>query len=178
MKNHHYFLKGLALASFLSLGVNQSLAQEENRLSNVKIVSYQRETKLPNFIRFPETQNIAPDKFVEWAVYALNLPSTSTLKAYSVENDNIGFTHTRYKQYANGYPVEGTQLITHYRNGKIQTVNGEYYQNLTSSFSASLSEENALQFALKKVNAKKYKWENKEEEALKRQVNNDPNFTY
>ena len=178
MKNNNYFLKGLAFASLLSFGINQSLAQEQTRLGNVKVVSFHRETKLPNFIRFTEAQNIAPDKFVEWASYALNLPSTSTLKAYSVENDNIGFTHTRYRQYANGYPIEGTQLITHYRNGKLQTVNGEYFQNINSSFSASLAEENALQFALKKVNAKKYKWDNEAEEAQKRKELNDPNFTY
>jgi len=178
MKNNNYFLKGLAFISLLSLGINQSLAQEETRLGNVKVVSYQRETKLPNFIRFTEGQNIAPDKFVEWATYAFNLPSTSTLKAYSVENDKLGFTHTRYKQYANGYPVEGTMIITHALNGKLKTVNGEYFQNMSSSFSASLAEENALQFALKKVNAKKYKWDNAAEEAQKRKQLNDPNFTY
>lgn len=178
MKNNNYFLKGIAFASLLGLGINQSFAQEETRLGKVKVVSYHKETKLPNFIRFTETQSIAPDKFVEWATYAFNLPSTSTLKAYSVENDKLGFTHTRYKQYANGYPVEGTMLITHTLNGKLKTVNGEYFQNLSSSFSASLSEADALQFALKKINAKVYKWENKEIEAQKRKTLNDPNFTY
>ncbi|HXD92539.1 MAG TPA: hypothetical protein VNX01_04960, partial [Bacteroidia bacterium] len=178
MKNNNYFLKGLAFISLFGLGINQSFAQEQTRLGNVKVVSYHQETKLPNFIRFTEAQNVAPDKFVEWATYAFNLPSTSTLKSYSVENDELGFTHTRYKQYANGYPVEGTQLITHYRNGKLQTVNGEYFQNMSSSYSASLSEADALQFALKKVNAKKYKWDNEAEEAQKRKELNNSNFTY
>src|ERR1700757_342961 len=178
MKNNNYFLKGLAFASLLGLGINQSFAQEQTRLGKVKVVSYHKETKLPNFIRFTEEQNIAPDKFVEWASYAFNLPSTSTLKAYSVENDKLGFTHTRYKQYVNGYPEEGTMLITHTLNGKLKTVNGEYFQNLSSSYSASLSEADALQLALKKVSAKKYKWDNKEIEAQKRKELNDPNFTY
>ncbi len=178
MKNNNYFLKGLAFISLFGLGINQSFAQEQTRLGNVKVVSYHQETKLPNFIRFTEAQNVTPDKFVEWATYAFNLPSTSTLKSYSVENDELGFTHTRYKQYANGYPVEGTQLITHYRDGKLQTVNGEYFQNMSSSYSASLSEADALQFALKKVNAKKYKWDNEAEEAQKRKELNNSNFTY
>ena len=178
MKNNHYFLKGIAFASLLNISVQQSLAQEQTRLSGAKAVSYQRDTKLPNFIRFSEEQNITSENFVDWAVYSLNLPSTSTLKPYSVEKDELGFTHTRYKQYANGFPIEGTMVITHSKDGKLRSVNGDYLQSMSSSFSASLSEESALQDALKKVNAKKYMWENTTFEKQKQESLNDPNFTF
>jgi Zn-dependent metalloprotease len=166
-----------AIAAFADFGLSELYAQDSGlRLTGAKAVSYQQETGLPNFIRFDEAQNLTQDKFVDWAVYALNLPGTSTLKAYSVESDELGFTHTRYRQYANGFPVEGTQLITHNVNGRLRSVNGDYIQNMSSSFSASLSEASALQHALKKVHAKVYRWENKAEEAQRREA--DPNFTY
>jgi Zn-dependent metalloprotease len=175
-KNNYHFIKGLAFAGFLTIGVQASFAQEQTRLTGTKTISYHHETKLPNFIRFDEEQDITQDKFVDWAAYALKLPATSTLKVYSIEKDALGFTHTRYQQYANGYPVEGTQVITHNLNGRLRSVNGDYFQNIRSSFSASLSEASALQHALKKVNAKVYRWENKAEEAQRRET--DPNFTY
>ena len=178
MKNNIHLLLGLASACFSGLGLQTSFAQEPTRLTGTKVVSYQLETNLPNFIRFNEEQTITQEKFVDWAVYALNLPSTSTLKAYSVEKDELGYTHTRYQQYANGFPIEGTQLITHNLNGRLRSVNGEYVQNMNASFSASLSETDALQHALKKVNAKVYKWENKAEEVQRKEAFHDPNFTY
>jgi Zn-dependent metalloprotease len=176
MKNNNYLLKGIAFAGLLSIGVQPLFAQEQARLAGAKAISYQRETKLPNFIRFSDEQNITSENFVDWAVYSLNLPSTSTLKSYSVEKDELGFTHTRYKQYANGFPVEGTMVITHSKDGKLRSVNGDYLQSMSSSFSASLSEASALQNALNKVNAKKYMWENTAFEKQKQET--DPNFTF
>ncbi|MEO8762456.1 MAG: M4 family metallopeptidase [Bacteroidia bacterium] len=176
--NNTSILKSLALAGVLAIGSQQINAQEQVRLAGAKVVSYQRDTKLPNFIRFSDEQNITSENFVDWAIYAFNLPSTSTLKPYSVEKDELGFTHTRYKEYANGFPVEGSMVITHSKNGKIKTVNGDYYQTLNSSYSASLSEANALQYALKKVNAQKYMWENTAFEQQERENTNNPNFTF
>ena len=144
MKNNNYFLKGIAFTSLLSIGVQQLFAQEQTRLAGAKAVSYHSETKLPNFIRFSEEQKISSENFIDWAAYSLNLPSTSTLKPYSVEKDELGFTHTRYKQYANGFPIEGTMVITHSKEGKLRSVNGDYLQNINSSYAASLSEASAL----------------------------------
>jgi Zn-dependent metalloprotease len=174
--NNKTILKSLAIAGILTIGGGHTSAQEQVRLAGAKVVSYQRETKLPNFIRFNDEQNITSENFVEWALYAFNLPSTSTLKPYSVEKDELGFTHTRYTEYANGFPVEGTMVITHSKGGKIKTVNGEYLQNMSASYSASISETSALQNALKKVNAKKYIWENTAFEKQKQET--DPDFTF
>ena len=174
--NNTSILKSLALAGILTIGGQQVSAQEQVRLAGAKVISYQRDTKLPNFIRFSAEQTITSENFVDWALYAFNLPSTSTLKPYSVEKDELGFTHTRYKEYANGFPIDGTMLITHSKDGKIKTVNGEYLQNMNASYAASLSEVSALQYALKKVNAKKYMWENVAFEKQKQET--DPNFTF
>ncbi|HWY34437.1 MAG TPA: hypothetical protein VNX68_07300, partial [Nitrosopumilaceae archaeon] len=180
MKNNYFSsaIKGLILFSGLILGSFQSFAQTQNRFVGTTIVDLNKETKLPCFIQFNEENQITQEKFVEWATYAFELPKISSLKEYSIEKDEIGFTHTRYKQYVNEFPVEGTMVITHSQNGKIKSVNGEYLQKFGSSYSASLSEESALKHALKKINAKKYKWQNKEELEQKRKALNDPNFTY
>lgn len=176
--NNTTILKSLAFAGILSIGMQPISAQEQVRLSGAKAVSYHRDTRLPNFIRFGEEQAITAENFVDWAVYAFNLPSTSTLKPYSVEKDELGFTHTRYKEYVNGFPIEGTMVITHSKDGKLKTVNGDYIQSMSSSYAASLSEKDALQYALKKVNAQKYMWENEAFEKQEKESSNNPNFTF
>ena len=41
----------------------------------------------------------------------------STLTQYSVKTDELGFTHTRYNQYAGKYIIEATTVITYPKTG-------------------------------------------------------------
>jgi Zn-dependent metalloprotease len=141
-----------------SLSTSQAYAQtNEVRLSGVKVIDKNIYTGLPNFIKLG--QDLKQENFIDWASYAFNIPANSTFKSYSVEKDQLGFTHIRHRQYVNGFPVEGSMVISHCKDGKITMVNGDYYQNFSSNLSASLTEAGALKHALNKVNAQKYMWE-------------------
>ncbi|HXC06184.1 MAG TPA: M4 family metallopeptidase, partial [Bacteroidia bacterium] len=70
--------------------------------------------------------------------------------------DAMGFTHTRYKEYYNAFPVEGSMLIAHSRNGKVISINGDYIQQVGASAAPALTEAQALKAALSKVNARTY----------------------
>ncbi len=162
-------------AFFVASLVTVAVAQEGQRLAGATVIDHSGYTNLPNFIKLNPTQQMSRESFVNWAVYALNVPNTSTFKPYETFSDEYGFTHTRYKQYMNGIPVEGTQVIAHSKEGKVQMVNGDYYLNFSEASTASLNESDALFAALKKVNAQKYMWEDKVMEALQRQSN--PEFS-
>lgn len=162
------------ICSALALGL---MAQDGGRLGGATVVSNSGLTNLPYFIRMNAAQQIRQDGFADWAVYALNIPSASTFQAYKTEHDELGYTHTRYQQYMNGYPVEATTIIAHAIGGTVTMVNGDYFQQFSPS-AAALTEKQALEAALKKVNAEKYMWENREMEAMEREVNKDPDFTY
>ena len=160
---------------FLSLG---SQAQDGTRLSGTQIMDHNAYTNLPNFIKMEEGKGIEPGNFVQWAVFSLGLPASSTLKPYNTFSDELGYIHTRYRQYEKGYPVEGSMVISHERNGVIKMMNGDYYQNFSSTASPALDEKSALSMAMQTVGAQKYRWENKELEAQMRAMNNDPTFSY
>lgn len=151
-----------AFLVFAGLGLSQVYAQQGNevRLSEARVIDHSGITQLPNFIKFNQGHEIKDENFVSWAVYAFNVPDNSTFKPYSVEPDQLGFVHTRYRQYINDIPVEGSMVIAHSKGGAITMVNGDYYQNFSSNLSPTLTEMGALQHALKKVNAQKYMWEN------------------
>ncbi len=168
-----------AVVSFATIASLNIAAQQSNpKLGKAEIVSYSRNTGLPNFIKFNAEQNISDDGFAAWISDALNLPGNAVFKAYNVEKDKSGFTHTRYKEYVNNFPVEGSMLIAHSKESRLTSVNGDYFSDFNNSTTAAITEESALKNALKKVNAVKYKWENKaEEEAMKARLK-QPDFTY
>ncbi len=79
------------------------------------------------------------------------------------EQDNLGFTHNKYQQLYNDIPVEGRTVTVHARNGKIEHVTGNYIKIEELTTSATLTESACLGYALKKVDAKSYVWENNSE---------------
>ncbi len=172
------FKKSAVILFTCSSALNMYAQQSDFKLGNAEIISSSKDTKLPNAIKFGPGQNINDKDFADWAVHALNLPNTVSLRSYSVEKDDLGYTHTRYREYINNFPIEGSMLITHCKGGRLNSVNGDYFQDFNSNLTASISEKNALEKALKKVNAVKYKWENKEQEAAMRQRLKQPDFTY
>lgn len=157
----------VVLAGF---SLSQTFAQgNEVRLAGTHVIGKSNYTNLPNFIKFEQGKEISPDNFVNWAVYSFNVPDNSTFKPYNTFNDELGYTHTRYKQYVNGIPVEGTMLISHVKDGKVVSANGDYYQNFSSNLFPALTEASALKSALNKVNAQKYMWENEFMERIRQQ---------
>lgn len=176
MKTTNYAI--ITFAAFIGFNLPQTFAQESVRLAGAKVVSQSKFTNLPNFIKLNSEQQVKSENFVSWAEYALNIPNGSTFKQYSVETDKLGFTHIRHKQYVNGFPVEGSMVISHSKNEQVTMVNGDYYQQFNTTLSASLSEQSALQSALNKVKAKKYMWENITFENQKKLITKDANFTF
>jgi len=172
----NYTTKTMAAIAFTALSC-VAMAQDGGRLAGATVVDHSGLTNLPNFIKLNASQQMRQEAFTDWAVFAFNIPNNSTFKAFKTETDELGYTHIRHKQYMNGYPVEGTMVISHALNGKITMVNGDYYQDFSSA-TAGLSEADALKYALKKVNAQKYVWEDKAFEEMERKANNDPTFSY
>ncbi len=106
------------------------------------------------------------------------LSNNTYVKKLRSEKDELGFTHTRYNLSFNNIPVHNYQLVVHAQNGKLISLNGNLNGIEKPVNSISISESKALQSALKKVNAKKYKWEDKATEAQLRKSFNNPDFSY
>lgn len=100
------------------------------------------------------------------------------VKKMRTEKDELGYSHSRYEIRYNNIPVHNAVIVTHAIGGKIASINGDLSTIQKPINSVNLTIESALQKALNKVNAKKYKWENKAEEAHMREALNDPNFSY
>lgn len=94
------------------------------------------------------------------------------------ERDLLGFIHQRYGIKVNDVIVNDKIIVAHIHNGKLISVNGDLSVDTKARPAFALNEKEALQKALNKVNARKYKWDNKEEETHMRMALNMPEFSY
>ncbi len=100
------------------------------------------------------------------------------VEAYKTETDALGFTHCRFKIYSNTIELYNQVIVSHSQNGKLLSLNGDLSLSSQNQSNFRFSEKQALTAALTKIKAKKYKWENKEEENHMRSVLNQPDFSY
>lgn len=172
------FFVGAGVSLLLTAGTGL-FAQQTNRLAGTTVLA-QNQANLPGFIDFNRGNEIRQEAFPAWAGTALNLPPSASFQSYKTEGDEQGYSHMRYKQYVNGIPVEGTMMITHAKDGIVESVNGDYFKDFQtySTSDVSISEETALKAALAKMNAKSYMWENKAFEASVAEDMENPNFTF
>jgi Zn-dependent metalloprotease len=156
--------------------------EAERKIQSAQWIEYSKISQRPTFVEFNSNGSnfrLAVANPVEAMKEALALSSNDDLISYKKENDDIGFTHTRYQQTYKGVPVEGAQFVAHQKAGKLDCISGLFLDvNEGLSVNPVLSEAAALSKALAFVGATKYKWENKAEIAQLREAFEDPNFNY
>lgn len=134
-------------------------------------------SKVPEFVSFKSGSEIPFDNFQKWAHSTLRIPASHGFLLLNKENDKMGMTHYRYRQTINGIPVEGTMYIVHTRNGMIESVGGQIFDNIASS-AASIEKPVALQSALQNMNASVYRWQVSSWEEHIKSVQNNVNATW
>ena len=75
------------------------------------------------------------------------------------ENDKIGFTHKKFQEYYNGVKIEFATYTLHAKNGKVQSMSGEFYKIKEINTTPAVSKEQGLQRAMSKIGAEHYLWE-------------------
>lgn len=170
-------MKRIALLFLLAVSTLAQAQISSRLLSLCEEVIYNAQRE-PLYLRF-KTQVQIPEAGADAYLRSLLFNSEDfSLKAFRRETDPEGWSHTRFHLYFKGHEVHNRVIVAHALNGRITSLNGELGQIALPANSFALSEAQALQFALAKVNALRYKWENKAEEAHMRSVLNQPAFTY
>ena len=150
----------------------------EEKVSNSEVVRLKSFTNIPNYVKFKSGKEIPLTKLESWLSQFYTSDAQYGLKLIKAESDQLGFTHYRYQQTVNGVPVELSALIAHVKNGLVVSVNGEFFSDVNTPSTSSLSETSALDKVLNYVGAQQYKWEIAEQENLLKWELDDPNATY
>ncbi len=121
-----------------------------------KIISNESVQKILSFENALNSEN---------AIFEFNklydLDQDNTFQGLKMNLDPSGMSHQRYQQYYKGIIVEYGTLITHSRNGLVQSINGELYNAKNISILPNISSKAGLQYAITATGAQKYVWEDK-----------------
>ena len=135
----------------------------------------------PSFVDFKN----APPKFNKGAVLLASengrIEASSKALFNNMEKDELGIEHYRYQQtFAGDIPVENAVYVMHVKGESVLMQNGKWVSKFPADLktTAGLNQKEALNFALNKVAAQSYKWQNAGEEAFYKQQKNDPQATY
>nr|WP_294938886.1 M4 family metallopeptidase [uncultured Flavobacterium sp.] len=150
MKKNYLFALSFSLAV-----VAGAQAQDNQKISEE--TAYQKMLTLAN----PTTKEYAIAQFGK--LYKLD-------KSYSYQtirttSDVTGMSHERIQQYYKGIKIEFGTVITHSRDGKVVSVNGELYNASSTNLKAVLSPAAGLQKAIAITGATKYVWDDLEQAA-------------
>lgn len=172
---------------FLALSFNSFAKEVETILIGAEatkvipesnLIRYKSFTKVPAYIQFRETEQIA---FAQWETWMKNhffkAQTGISFELVGTENDELGMIHYRFRQLSAGVPIVNGIWIVHTKDQMVVSMNGDLFDTLPNS-KAGLTESAALSLALSEIGATTYKWENAAEEAHLKSEQNDPNATY
>jgi bacillolysin len=150
----------------------------EKIIPGADVIRLNDDLSTPSYIHLQESLNLNIENLTEWAAGNLKLKEDHKLVLKGSEKDNLGMIHYRYQQYFKNIPVYNSMLIVHTLNGKILSMNGEYFTGIRDNFYVNFKEKEALKAALAFTGASLFKWELMEEEALLKSEMNDQAATY
>ncbi|MBN4065710.1 M4 family metallopeptidase [Candidatus Amoebophilus asiaticus] len=165
-------LHNFALAEVLQDG------QANKKIAGSEFIWYDNNFNVPCYIRLSKDKVIPVNELELWLRNVLQFRNEDELRLLRIENDQLGFTNYRFEQFYKNYPVVGGVYIAHIKNNKVISVNGEFFDDLHVNTSKQITEQQALNSALRSIGARVYKWQFPEEERHIKLVTNDPSATY
>ncbi|QNR25645.1 M4 family metallopeptidase [Croceimicrobium hydrocarbonivorans] len=122
-----------------------------------------QEMETAGWYRYTGSQSLSAEAFIEQYHQQLGLGEKDRLELQRVSYGKDGSEHRHYQQLHQGIPVEAGELIIHLRNNAVYLANGEIVSDLNLNPEASISESQALQYALNYFPAQIFAWEAKGE---------------
>ncbi|NUM32241.1 MAG: M4 family metallopeptidase [Bacteroidetes bacterium] len=131
---------------------------------------------LPGYVSFEKPIKANIDEFASSLIRKFNFDPQNHFVKYNEETDDLGMVHTRFHQYFGDFYIEGSMLIIHSRDGKIESFNGEYYPVKNINIKGYFNKEICLEKLISKD--KIYAWQAENEQNLLREIENNPNATW
>ncbi len=159
--------------SFYGVDANSYVKNAEQVVVNEKNNSFQ-------FVVMKNGSYIEETNHLNWLKEnVLKANSNYELSLYKKEKDALGYTHYRYKQIYKGVKVEHGVYYVHVKDGKVTSVNGEFYPNISQNLKSvipQITKNEALVKAKSLFNSSEIKNNSSKNESLTIIFNNNIPF--
>lgn len=144
------------LAFLLAGGSYTSVYAQKDQVRRVEVDD---ETGTPTFIEFEVGQLLSQRQSMpELFRSVLSMRQGEEMRLVQVNPDGEGFVHQKYQLYYQGIKVEHAEYYAHIKGAYIQLLNGHYEPVEGVSTKARLSEKQALDNALRQLQARRMMW--------------------
>lgn len=137
-------------------------AQNTDKRVSQKNVS---ENGQPSLITFSDKSTYRGTDYNTVFREQLGLKDNQSFSKIKIESDREGFTHEKFQLYEQGIKVEFANYTLHSKDGKLVSMNGEFYALQNVKTTPKLSSKAAFDRAVAYTGAKQYLWENPQDAA-------------
>ncbi|RTY95986.1 M4 family metallopeptidase [Flavobacterium sp. GT3R68] len=113
----------------------------------------------PTLITFNEKSSYKAGDSQQVFKDQLGIKENSAFSKIKSESDKLGFVHEKFQQYYKGIKVEFATYMLHSKSGRLESMNGEFYDMEDVNTNPKLSPQQALEYAVKKIGAIQYLWD-------------------
>jgi bacillolysin len=150
-------LPGIMASAVVILTFSVSgFAQNTDKRVSQKNVS---ENGQPSLITFSDKSTYKGTDYNTVFREQLGLKDNQSFSKVRVESDREGFTHEKFQLYEQGVKVEFANYTLHSKDGKLVSMNGEFYALENVKTTPKLSSKAAFDRAIAYTGAKQYLWE-------------------
>jgi Zn-dependent metalloprotease/chitodextrinase len=139
-----------------------AFAQQTDKRVTQKSLS---ENGQPSLITFNEKSTYKGSDYQTVFKEQLALKDNQSFSKIKTQSDRQGFTHEKFQLYEQGIKVEFATYTLHSKNGKLESMNGEFYKIENAKVKPSLSAQEAFNRAVAHTGAKQYLWDSPQDAA-------------
>ncbi len=110
------------------------------------------------FVELEEPTFVHPDRMEIWLKNLLKTNNQTGFVLYETRPDKLGYTHFRFRQTHNGYPVNNAVYYIHTFEGKIVSANGEFYPDIELDVNPLITIEGAIAIGKDHIHGHQWAW--------------------
>lgn len=148
-------LPRIITAALLILSLSAAAQVTDKRVSQKNV----SENGQPSLITFSDVSTYKGTDSQKVFKEQLGLKDNQSFRKVKAETDKQGYTHEKFQLYEQGIKVEFANYTLHSQNGKLVSMNGEYYNIENVKLTPALSQQEAFNRALSHTHASEYLWE-------------------
>ncbi|GAA6767684.1 hypothetical protein AAFH68_36340 [Flavobacterium sp. CGRL1] len=148
-------LPRIITAALLILSLSAAAQVTDKRISQKNV----SENGQPSLITFSDVSTYKGTDSQKVFKEQLGLKDNQTFRKVKTETDKQGYTHEKFQLYEQGIKVEFANYTLHSENGRLVSMNGEYYNIENVKLTPALSPQEAFNRAVSHTHASEYLWD-------------------
>ncbi|MBT8327485.1 MAG: M4 family metallopeptidase, partial [Bacteroidia bacterium] len=144
--------------------------------SNVTQLRYEQNSGTRFHFEIPRNQLISEQQTPAFLIQLFKLSRNESFKISKELVLGESEHHVRYRHYSNGNNVLASEVVAHYFNGRLSSINGILYTQNTGN--ASIDIETARDLAIKYSGGEVFNWQHEQEEQMYKLWKEDSLATY